>query len=273
MVRDFMQNQQSIASWTQGTLNPIDLDSSWTEPISIEMAELTILRSLSSWLLNLGDVRGFDPPIHVIGSGKVRSSQHIRKKCSKFNIQMCQSRFLANGVVQIMRLTFLVADFSCIFHVLPVHLVRTLQTACAKPWSSNEAEKGWISVILLWTRRTQLTRNCLPAWHTDMCFALERKTSQQRKSWLLPAHTLSGHSVHKLRHWSCTMRCPLKRDLSTRSPEFEMCIMRFWPRIVSSNGSVCSSDLSGIVGTWDTPGLFETRGTHTKANQWELRNP
>lgn len=34
------------------------------------------------------------------------------------------------------------------------------------------------------TRRTQLTRNCLPAWHTDICFPLERTTSHQRNSCL-----------------------------------------------------------------------------------------
>ena len=53
-------------------------------------------------------------------------------------------------------------------------------------------------------------------------------------------------------HWRETSQ-PCSHQL-----ELEMWIMRFWPRIVSSNASICSADFSRTVWTWDTPAVFET---------------
>lgn len=52
-------------------------------------------------------------------------------------------------------------------------------------------------------------------------------------------------------HWRETSQ-PRSHQL-----ELEMWIVRFWPRLVSSNGSVCSADFSRTVWTWDTPAVLK----------------
>lgn len=87
-------------------------------------------------------------------------------------------------------------------------------------------------------------------------------------------HTSSAHCVQKFRHWSCTVRCPLKRDLPTLFPSTWTWDVNY--AVLTTNSVFerfslqCRSftyclDLRHACSVWNL-------GTYTKANQWELRN-
>ena len=239
----------------------------WAE-LSIVMADLTFL---SSWAVGGPDscrCKRFWSHLDVMGSGKVRSSQHIGKDCSKFNIQMCQSRSLANGVAQIMRLTFFVADFHCIF------------PCSSRPLGENAAEfcrgKALVLVVKLGEASSPETacRHDIPIY-----VFLWKGRHRTRETLACVSHknpqTSSAHWVHKFRHWSCTVRCPLKRDLPTLFPSTWTWDVNY--AVLTTNsvfkrfGLPCRVftyclDLRHACSVWNL-------GTYTKANQWELRNP